>query len=563
MPASSGASAASGTPASSGTPANRPIPRPVPQPASAAGGPQPFVVASSSRSARRRPTNAGLELVKIVAGGAFGCIVALAVLWFGFEVDPVGWHDHVDPKVLDDVSRKLGRQQVAKGRGNSGEERGNRNRSGVSGGGEASGADGKGEAGGADGGDQATGRADGMPGDGNASTGDTDPRTAQSKSANAAGRGGADPGPSAGSGGMSKFPTAKGRTTTVDGPDSSTNGSTGDATNGSTRRPIGAGSVGLGAGPGILARGTVAVPPMETRLAALKLLDDSYKVEAARTAAEKKACAEKLMAASKEGSVSDAERFALWQRTAALAADAGEAKLVQSAIEDMARTFDYDAGNAMEKMLVRAMDNIKDEATLDACIPVTQKTIFEFIVRDEVDAAMRLTDATYTLCLKAFGKKHRKFVFDGQALMRRLDQQWQRSREAREAIAGGAGTPTHQRELGRFLCVCNSQWEQGLPHLIQGDNETYAAAARLDLENPAENAARIAVADRWYDIAMANPVDEGFAARAIHWYSLAVGEATGLAKTKATTRLDELRRMLDELDKRELTAARILRGQFR
>ena len=71
------------------------------------------------------------------------------------------------------------------------------------------------------------------------------------------------------------------------------------------------------------------------------------------------------------------------------------------------------------------------------------------------------------------------------------------------------------------------------------------------------------VADRWYDIAMANPVDEGFAARAIHWYSLAVGEATGLAKTKATTRLDELRRMLDELDKRELTAARILRGQFR
>jgi hypothetical protein len=320
---------------------------------------------------------------------------------------------------------------------------------------------------------------------------------------------------------------------------------------------------GRGAGPGILARGTRAVPALEARTAALKLLDDSYKVDAAKTPAEKKACAEKLLAASKEASVSDAERFALWQRTASLAADAGEAKLVQTAIEEMARTFDYDAGNAMEKMLVRVMDNVKDETTLDACIPVTQKTIFEYIVRDEVDAALRLTDATYTLCLKSFGKKHRKFVFDGQALIRRLEQHWLRAREAREAIASGAGTPAHQRELGRFLCVYNGQWDQGLPHLVQGDNETYAAAARLDMENPAENAARIAVGDRWYDIAVANPSDDGFAARAIHWYSQAVGGASGIAKTKAMTRLDELRTMLDELDKRELSAARILRGQFR
>jgi hypothetical protein len=42
-----------------------------------------------------------------------------------------------------------------------------------------------------------------------------------------------------------------------------------------------------------------------------------------------------------------------------------------------------------------------------------------------------------------------------------------------------------------------------------------------------------------------------------------VGDATGLAKTKAMTRLEELRRLLDELDKRELCAARILRSQFR
>jgi len=237
--------------------------------------------------------------------------------------------------------------------------------------------------------------------------------------------------------------------------------------------------------------------------------------------------------------------------------------MVQTAIEEIARTFDFDAGKAMETLRVMAMYHIKDEVALDACIPVTQKTIFEFIVRDEVDAALRLTDATYTLWLKAIGKKHRKFVFDGQALVRRLEQHWVRAREAREAIASGAGTSAHQRELGRFLCVYNGQWDQGLPHLVQSDNEAYAAAARLDLEKPSDNLAQIAVADRWYEIATANPSDEGFAARAIHWYSQALGGATGIAKTKAMTRLDELRQLLDELDKRELSAARIVRGQFR
>ena len=535
-------------------PANRPIPRPVPQPSPSTGGSQPFVVSNSSRSARRRPKNAGVELAKIVAGGAFGCVVALGILWFGFDVDPVGWHDHVDPKMLDDVSRKLGRQQIARSRGASSGDGGTRGRTG------ASGENGSGGTGGAD--EQVA--AD--PGV-NAKDGQGDRGSSESNASNIPGVGKTEGSAASGngrdsSGGMSKFPTAKGRSPVGEVTGSAGTNSAGSTTDGSARRPLHAGGFGSVTGAGILARGTVPLPSMEARQAALRLLDESYKVDAAKTAADKEAIAEKLLAASQEGSVSEAEQFALWQRTASLAADAGEAKLVQTAIEGMARTFDYDAGNAMEKMLVRAMENIKDEAALDACIPVTQKTIFEFIVRDEVDAAMRLTDATYTLCLKAFGKKHRKFVFDGQALIRRLDQQWQQAREAREAIASGAGTPLHQRELGRYLCVSNSQWDQGLPHLIQGDNETYAAAARLDLENPADNAARIAVADRWYDIAMANPADEGFAARAIYWYSQAVGDATGLAKTKAMTRLDELRRVLDELDKRELCAARILRGQL-
>lgn len=536
------------------TPANRPIPLSAPQSSSSAPAAQPFVVTSSSRTARRRPKNAGVELFKIVAGGAFGCVIALALLWFGFGVDPVGWHDHVDPKMLEDVGRRLGKQQSASGGGNSSADRRNSGRGGPSGARGSGFGDGGGPGRGTGGGDHASG--DGAAGEGG------DPSASASNSRD-------NPGvdktgrASSESGGLSKLPTARGRNRSPDGSGDSVGGSSGTAPNDSASRNGGGPIAGNGAGPGILARGTVPMPTKEDRTAALKLLDESYKVASAKTAAEKKACAEKLLAASKESSVSSAERFALWQRTASLAAEAGEAKLVQIAIEDMARTYDYDAGNAMETMLVRALENVKDEATLDACIPVTQKTIFEFIARDEVDAAMRLTDATYTTCLKAFGKKHRKFVFDGQALMRRLEQHWLRAREARDAIASGAGTPTHQRELGRYLCVFNGQWDQGLPHLVQGDNETYAAAARQDLEKPADSAARIAVADRWYDIALANPSDEGFAARAIHWYSQSVGDATGLAKTKAMTRLEELRRLLDELDKRELCAARILRSQFR
>ncbi len=540
-----------------GPASNRPIPRPVPKASGPVTAGQPLVVNTSNRASRHRPRNAGVELFKIVAGGLFGCVCALAFLWFGFDVDPVGWHDHVDPKVLEDVSRRLGRQQVATNRGGQSGDRGSRGRSGSGDPSASGGSDnvdrGDNAGGASSGADRGSGMSDGDSQQGGSSNAGANPAVGQ------------DGRSSGGSGGNSSLPTAKGRNGSASGDGNSAGGAPhappGDSTQ-LPRRP-GATGPGHGAGPGILARGTLAVPALEARSATLKLLDESYKVAAAKTPSEKKACAEKLLAAAKEGSISDAERFALWQRAASLAAESGDAKMVQTAIEEIARTFDFDAGKAMETLLVLAMDHVKDEAALDACIPVTQKTIFEFIVRDEVDAAVRLTDATYTLCLKAIGKKHRKFVFDGQALVRRLEQHWLRARDAREAIASGAGTPAHQRELGRFLCVYNGQWDQGLPHLVQSDNEAYAAAARLDLENPADHLARIAIADRWYEIATANPSDEGFAARAIHWYSQSLGGATGIAKTKAMTRLDELRQILDELDKRELSAARIVRGQFR
>jgi len=78
------------------------------------------------------------------------------------------------------------------------------------------------------------------------------------------------------------------------------------------------------------------------------------------------------------------------------------------------------------------------------------------------------------------------------------------------SVAAGAGQaaldvdandPAGHETLGRFACFGRARWDEGLPHLAKSANAALADVATKDAAHPAEAAAKLAVADAWWDLA--------------------------------------------------------------
>lgn len=498
--------AAPASPAVAPTPTTVPVVRPVP----VAVNPVPLPTSPALHTVRvRRRKNSTGEFFKIVLGGLVGCVAGFVILWYGFNIDPIGWREMVGADATPVAA--------------------------------------EGVAGGANGLEASRASESGSP-----ARPTYHPSSGGSAPA-AGGQGkvevGADigAGPSSPGGKLGSLPTPG---SVASAEPSTPNGS---------QRPLNSKSVVDPFEPAARNRPRVAVPDAAAQAATLAVLEDLYNLSATRSRTDKQTLAQKLLTASDEGTASDAERFVLLKKAAESAADAGDARLVQSAVDRLGESFELDVANAKERLLLRTLENVRDESAMDDFVPTSQKVVFEFVSQNRMDSALRLTEATYAACLKPLGKRHRKFVYDGQVALRKLHQSWVQSEAAREAIDRGEGTPEQHRFHGRFLCLQRGEWDQGLPHLSQSDDAAIRSAAERDLGRPTDSSLRIQVADLWYELAKGSVLNEGFAVRAAHWYELAQNDLTGLLKTKATMRLEEMRNMVRDVDQRELSAAVLAR----
>ncbi|MFO0901819.1 MAG: hypothetical protein U0939_02395 [Pirellulales bacterium] len=447
--------------------------------------------AAAVRSRTRRRRNMGVELLKIVLGGLLGCAIGLAVLLYGFRVDLFG------------LREKLPAEWLAAAR--------------------------------------VPPAAENPESDSRQESGADAANIEQAGSASSSGSGATS---------TSKPPDRNTAQAPPDGnPAAETNSQSlaGAPRNSdsSPRRPSSPNPP--------PSRPRVAPPPADAQAAARKVLETVHKPAQAKTRSEKRALAEKLLAASADPTASEVEQYVILRTAAELAEEAGAALVVLQVVERMDRLFVIDATSAREKLLIRTAQNVYDEPTLDDFVHASQTVVSELVRLNQLEAALRLTDAAYDACLKTQSKKQRKYVYDGRNVLRKLHQRWVESEEARKAIENGDNDPTHFETLGQFLCVYHDDWESGLVYLTRAPSGALRAAAEADLAKPSQLADRIHAGDLWYDLVKSNAAYDGFAERAIYWYELAAPDAKGLERAKATMRLDEMRTRLKDFDAREMS----------
>jgi hypothetical protein len=101
-------------------------------------------------------------------------------------------------------------------------------------------------------------------------------------------------------------------------------------------------------------------------------------------------------------------------------------------------------------------------------------------------------------------------------------------------------------KVGRYLCIFKGDWTTGLSVLVKGKDEKLVPLAKKDLANPDTATAKVELADAWNDYALTldKAIQTETLMRAHHWYKAAVGELTGLTKTRIEKRVAELDKLV-------------------
>ncbi len=271
-----------------------------------------------------------------------------------------------------------------------------------------------------------------------------------------------------------------------------------------------------------------------------KLFKDEY---AKPQPEQKLALAQALMRTATDTRGNDPQRCALLRETRELALGAGDLQLALKATDAIAAGFVI---NALEERLAILQKFAEQKRAKESAITLgdaAMKTL------DDAQAAMefRLIPALCTLAEQATGRAgdpaYLAAVKEKTAAAKAAMREGLALSAALEKLKSAPHDAAANATIGRFYCLVRNDWARGLPALAKGSDANLKAAAEKELQQPADSAAKVSVADAWWALSEAanGATKKAFSEHAAEWYALALPELTGLAKIRIEKRLGSVR----------------------
>jgi hypothetical protein len=302
----------------------------------------------------------------------------------------------------------------------------------------------------------------------------------------------------------------------------------------------------LWAGVGALAQTSRAtlrsLPDEAAQHKALALIRQLFREEYARPdPADRAALAQKLLEQAMETRDDQAARFALLLEARDLAARAARPLLAMAAIDEIGRNWTFDAVASKAAALTdaaRAADATSAEAVARCALTVMDAAI----TCDHVEATAIAASAAEL----AAGKSRRLalvgLVRERVGESRRLGQERQKARDAMAILLRDPTDAAARAVAGRFLCFCQGQWDRGLALLAGGDDAQLKSLALRERNENADAWAQLQLAHDWWDLAQkqSSIARRNTLAHAASWYRRALPKLSGLHKTAAQKRIEEI-----------------------
>lgn len=287
------------------------------------------------------------------------------------------------------------------------------------------------------------------------------------------------------------------------------------------------------------------VPPEAEQATRLKALKDIYKDEYARRKPEERAAlARKLFAQGLATADDVVVRFVFLREAQDLAAKSGDLDLGVQALDALSASYAVDAVEDRLRFyaaIAPAISSIEAaRVVIDAQLVLATQAIavdeYPLAIRAATQAdgfARRLKDADLPVRTQA--------ALD---LAKSLASEYAALGQIRDLL--GEFTPAGHAKYGRFACLSKSDWETGLVHLAQGDDEALKGLAVAEAAATTAET-RLACADAWYDWALkqkVKPVRSAALAHAGDLYRRVLPEVTGLVLARVDKRLADLEKLI-------------------
>ena len=286
------------------------------------------------------------------------------------------------------------------------------------------------------------------------------------------------------------------------------------------------------------------LPAKQAIDAAKQLVADTFAKELAEP--DKTPAVKAMLEAAESTTGDDPAKAALYLSAAEVAARGGDTRLAFEAVEKLAQAFDVDELATKGSLLEMAADNAKNNQVrvsianrglelADAAATAGNFDLADSALKTAASASAKVRDAGLRKEIVA----KRRSVEKARKQAAHVESE---IAEARKTLAAKPDDPTANESLGKHLAFDRNDWAGGLKHLAKSRDAQLRAVAVIDQESPGEAEAMAKAGDLWWALAddAKDPRDQtGYKSRAVFWYTRAVDQLKGFAKTRVEKRISE------------------------
>lgn len=283
-----------------------------------------------------------------------------------------------------------------------------------------------------------------------------------------------------------------------------------------------------------------APPDQASRKEARALIFEAFEddFQQAKTRQQKQLLAQKLLHVAAETLEHPAGRFELLEIARQQAIQAGDGDVALLAIKELGTAFEVDTLRLRAAALYQLSKSLSRPDELKLLVSKMVALVDESLAIDRYDIAVPLTKVTTATARAARDKELSEMVASQRALVEMMQAAYEAVQPALETLQEDPRDAAANLTVGRYECLLQGRWDEGLPRLAAGADERLRELATIEI-GVSPNA--LALGDGWWQLAEneTGRAQKNLRTRAVMWYRNALPSMSGLAKIRLEKRLQE------------------------
>ncbi len=300
---------------------------------------------------------------------------------------------------------------------------------------------------------------------------------------------------------------------------------------------------------GTQATGTKPVPAAAALEAATKEVRETFKQQFtnAKKDSDKLALAQKLQVLAKDSDDDLAVKFVCLEEARKLVAETGDLNQAFQSIDELALEFRVDPPQVKSATLKAAAPKLKTPEHNRDLVDKSILLVDQFESNDQYFDALSVATVAAQAVLKVKDKALAVSVQGVRRDSEEVAKEFSSAAKARDVLKSRPDDKEAKLIWGKWLCLRKDDWDEGLKFLRGVSDEKLKDLATRDLNRPDDKAGFLSLGTDWLDYAKSRK-DRGhnrFAARSLYWLFKASEDATGIAKSKIETQIEQAELILN------------------